>query len=164
MDARNDLERVRQEASGRLDEAWRRGHMSAAEHERRTTALKHADHHDQVDAIERGEFDAAHRNAHGGVSPIPSVDDEGDAGSAAASRPEAAGTGAGSPAPVRESGRSSVLSPEVGRVIMGVVPLVAVLAFFLTNDSMDNAWLWFLLIPLVWTVVPALGGGKRGGC
>lgn len=149
------IEQARQAAAERLGEAWRRGYMEAGEHERRTTALRRAESIEQVEAIERGDLRDVDGGVHtgGGLSPIPPI-------SPVEERPTGAAVAVPDPSGEVSQSSGRGLDPKIAGAIQGVVPLVAVALFFLTNDSMDQAWLWFLLIPIVWTVLPAL---TRGG-
>jgi len=170
-DATENLESARQAASDRLAEAWRRGHMPAAEHERRTTALRRAGSVGEVEAVERGEIGAG--DASSPVSPIPPVEDAsttavpriGEPTGAPVSGPAGGGVAptnlAGEPEHASEEGGGMMPSP-VARAVMGVTPFIATALFFLTSNVMDHAWLWFLLIPIAWTVMPALSRGQVG--
>lgn len=140
------IEARREEAIDRLRDAWTSGRIDPGEHERRTTALRHATTPEQVEAAERGDFAGLSWEPSAGatVAPIPPVEGR-------------APTEPGSPVVSYEPSRRG-LSPQVTQAILGVTPFVAVILFFLTRDVMSAAWIWFLLIPIVWTVLPALGG------
>lgn len=141
----DDLDQLRAEACLRLDEDWAAGRIDPTEHERRTTELRRAMSPEDVRAAADGRSGGA-----GGLSPIPSIP-------SVPAVPVSADSGSASAVAVPASRTSSRgLSPKAAGAIAGVVPLLSVLMFFLTADVMDHNWVWFLLIPMVGTVMPPL--------
>lgn len=139
-----DIEASRAYASDRLREAWSQGRIDAAEHERRTTALRHATSIEEVEAAERGDVRPVGADGNAGVSPIPPLEERPEPGATAAEvekRPE------------RTPGILS-LPPTLGGTLVGLTPFIAVILFF-TGAGGDAfpSWIWFLLIPIMGMLV-----------
>lgn len=121
----------RQAAIVALGEHWRAGRLDPAEHERRTTAA--------FSAVTRGDLDALFVDlAGGGAQPVTQ-----DSGT-----PVLSGEAVNPSVPAEPPAGGGGLVPVdswVGQhrdAIMGLMPFVALVLFFVTKS-----WLFFLLIP-----------------
>lgn len=141
-----DIERERADALGRLNDAWNRGRLDAGEHERRTTALRHASTLDEVADAERGYFGQSTGTAGGVISPMPPI-----------SPIEEHTPAASEQAVVRHQRRRGGLSPQASSALQNSAPTIATIGFFACGFILGGwawAWIWWLLIPLTYTLLP----------
>lgn len=141
-----DIERDRAEALGRLNDAWNRGRLDAGEHERRTTALRNASTVDEVADAERGYFGQSAGTPGGPISPMPPMSPIEE------HTPAATGQEV-----VRHRPRRGGLSPQTTTALQISAPTVATIAFFVCGFAFDGwawAWLFWLLTPLAFTLLP----------